>query len=88
MEVLEQAVAIAETILQAASEPVQATPSIGVTLARPGESVDGLIAWADQAMVQAKQGGRNLLICPELRFILAKIKTREDLTLCGCHFSG
>ena len=62
MEALEQAVAIAETIRQAASEPVQATLSIGVTLARPGESVDGLIARADQAMVQAKQGGRNQVI--------------------------
>ena len=70
MEALEQAVAIAETIRQAASEPVvsnghdtvQATLSIGVTLARPGESVDGLIARADQAMYQAKQGGRNQVI--------------------------
>jgi diguanylate cyclase (GGDEF)-like protein len=70
MEALEQAVAIAETIRQAAAEPVvsnghqpvQATLSIGVTLARPGESVDGLIARADQAMYQAKQGGRNQVI--------------------------
>jgi len=43
-------------------QPVQATLSIGVTLARPGESVDGLIARADQAMYQAKQGGRNQVI--------------------------
>jgi diguanylate cyclase (GGDEF)-like protein len=70
MAALEQAVAIAETVRQAASEPVvsnghqpvQATLSIGVTLARPGESVDGLIARADQAMYQAKQGGRNQVI--------------------------
>jgi diguanylate cyclase (GGDEF)-like protein/PAS domain S-box-containing protein len=69
MEALEQAVAIAETIREAAAEQVlnngtavQATLSIGVTLARPAESVDGLIARADQAMYQAKQGGRNQVI--------------------------
>ena len=69
MDTLEQAVGIAETIRKAAAEPVvsngrpvQATLSIGVTLARPAESVDGLIARADQAMYQAKQGGRNQVI--------------------------
>ena len=62
-------VAIAETIRQAAAEqliskgmPAQATLSIGVNLARPGESMDGLIAQADQEMVHAKQGGRNQVI--------------------------
>jgi diguanylate cyclase (GGDEF)-like protein/PAS domain S-box-containing protein len=69
MDGLAQAVSIAETIRQAAREvvvcngtTVQATLSIGVALAQPGESVDGLIARADQAMYQAKQGGRNQVI--------------------------
>jgi diguanylate cyclase (GGDEF)-like protein/PAS domain S-box-containing protein len=39
--------------------PVHATLSIGVTLARPGESTDSIVARADQAMYRAKQHGRN-----------------------------
>jgi len=35
------------------------TASIGVTLARPGEGVDALVAKADIAMYQAKQAGKN-----------------------------
>ncbi len=69
VDLLEQAEVIAEKIRQAASEEVitsngavQATLSIGVALAQPGESVDALIARADQAMYQAKQAGRNQVI--------------------------
>ncbi len=69
MDELEQAEVIAEKIRQASSEEVitsngavQATLSIGVALAQPGESVDALIARADQAMYQAKQAGRNQVI--------------------------
>lgn len=64
---LDEAVGIAEKIRVAASEPiglehgVRITPtlSIGVTLARPGESTDRLIERADNAMYDAKRGGRN-----------------------------
>lgn len=38
------------------------TASIGVALAKPGETADALIARADQAMYAAKQGGRNQVI--------------------------
>jgi PleD family two-component response regulator len=36
--------------------------SIGVTLARPGEKTDALVARADEAMYRAKQTGRNQVI--------------------------
>lgn len=36
--------------------------SISVALARGGESIDGLIAGADQAMDRAKQAGRHQVI--------------------------
>jgi diguanylate cyclase (GGDEF)-like protein len=55
---------IADKIRRAAAEPVNtdglrltATLSLGVTLAVPGESVDDMIARADEAMYQAKQAG-------------------------------
>lgn len=44
------------------SDSLSATLSIGVTLARDGESVDELVARADDAMYRAKQGGRNRVI--------------------------
>jgi diguanylate cyclase (GGDEF)-like protein/PAS domain S-box-containing protein len=42
--------------------PLAVTASIGVTLLQPGDSVDALIARADQAMYAAKQAGRNRVI--------------------------
>jgi PleD family two-component response regulator len=36
--------------------------SIGVTLAREGETTDALVARADEAMYRAKQHGRNRVI--------------------------
>ncbi len=66
---LENAVAIAEKIRAAVGAPVptgagelQISLSIGVTLARPGEDSDALIARADAAMYEAKQIGRNRVI--------------------------
>jgi diguanylate cyclase (GGDEF)-like protein len=69
---LGDAVAVAEKLRQSAAEPVivrgvpiEATVSIGVTLARPNESTDALVARADAAMYQAKQKGRNQVITIE-----------------------
>ncbi len=63
---LEGAAAVAEKIRQAAAAPialvegpVQVTLSIGLTLMAAGESVDQAIARADEAMYDAKRGGRN-----------------------------
>ncbi|QPN67065.1 diguanylate cyclase [Synechococcus sp. CBW1006] len=66
---LEDAIAIGEKLRRLASEPVpipegeaQITVSVGVALARPGESMDDLIAWADGAMYAAKERGRNQVV--------------------------
>lgn len=67
---LDEAVAIAEKIRSAASEPiafqggVRITPSlsIGVTLARLDETTDTLLERADNAMYEAKHRGRDQVI--------------------------
>lgn len=66
---LENALGIAEKLRAAAAEPVNTpagpvstTLSIGVTLARPEESTDALVARADAAMYRAKQSGRNQVV--------------------------
>jgi diguanylate cyclase (GGDEF)-like protein len=66
---LENAVAIAEKLRLSAAEPIpipggtiNSTVSIGVTLARPGEKTEALIARADDAMYRAKEHGRNQVI--------------------------
>jgi diguanylate cyclase (GGDEF)-like protein/PAS domain S-box-containing protein len=66
---LDNAVAIAEKLRLSAAEPiptpagvVDTTVSIGVTLARPGETTTALIARADEAMYRAKQTGRNQVV--------------------------
>lgn len=66
---LGDAVEIAEKIRLAASVPievadvqVEASVSIGVTITSEGESVDDLIARADEAMYEAKRGGSNRVI--------------------------
>jgi diguanylate cyclase (GGDEF)-like protein/PAS domain S-box-containing protein len=48
--------------LPALEEWVRATVSIGVTLAVPGDTVDGIIARADNAMYSAKANGRNQVV--------------------------
>lgn len=63
---LDEVVEIAETIRKRAAEPIhfadqtiQATLSIGATVAAPGESVYTLMARADVAMYAAKRAGRD-----------------------------
>jgi len=69
---LQNAVAIAEKLRLSAAEPIpipggtiRTTVSIGVTVARPGEKTEALIARADEAMYRAKQRGRNQVITIE-----------------------
>ena len=66
---MDDAVAIAEKLRAAAAQPVSTpsgtvstTLSIGVTLKRPDESTDALVARADAAMYRAKQTGRNRVV--------------------------
>ena len=63
---LAKAMAIGEKIRVAAHAPIcfgdhqiTASISVGVTLATSAETVDAIIARADQAMYQAKQQGRD-----------------------------
>lgn len=62
------AVAVAEAILQAIEQPIQGSgfeitisASLGVTLARPDEALDDVMARADTAMYQAKQDGSRIV---------------------------
>jgi len=66
---LDNAVTIAEKLRLSAAEPIpipggiiHTTVSIGVTLARPGETTTALMARADEAMYRAKQTGRNQVV--------------------------
>ena len=66
---INDAVGVAEKLRRSAAAPVrydgksiEATVSVGVTLARPDESTDALVARADAAMYEAKQRGRNQVI--------------------------
>jgi diguanylate cyclase (GGDEF)-like protein len=66
---LQDAMDIAEKLRRAAAEPIQTaegpitiTLSIGVTIARPDERTDALMARADDAMYQAKNRGRNQVV--------------------------
>jgi diguanylate cyclase (GGDEF)-like protein/PAS domain S-box-containing protein len=70
---LAEAHAIAEKLRLACAGPVatrggdvSATVSIGVTLSRPGEEVDAMVARADHAMYEAKRSGRNRVIAVPL----------------------
>lgn len=63
----EEAIAVAERLREAAEalqiegygEPIRLTVSFGVAQWRSGMSIDNLLARADQALYQAKHGGRN-----------------------------
>lgn len=66
----DEAVAIAEKIREQAAVPVDSavgvltsSVSIGVTLVRPGDDVDLILARADEAMYEGKRGGRDQVIC-------------------------
>jgi len=41
---------------------INTSVSVGVTLARPGERTEALVARADDAMYRAKEHGRNQVI--------------------------
>jgi diguanylate cyclase (GGDEF)-like protein/PAS domain S-box-containing protein len=69
---LKDAMDIAEILRSRAAEPIPTpagpitiTLSIGVTLARPDERTDALMARADDAMYQAKNRGRNQVVALE-----------------------
>ena len=69
---LNAAAVIAQKIRGAIAEPITTaelhasiTASIGVTVARPEEGMDALMARADIAMYKAKQAGRNQVILIE-----------------------
>jgi diguanylate cyclase (GGDEF)-like protein/PAS domain S-box-containing protein len=71
---LDEATTFAETLRRRAAEPIpsadgviQATMSIGVTLAGIAEGVDTLLARADDAMYEAKERGRNRVVSAEPR---------------------
>ena len=60
---------IAEKIRNAALLPIpilggtfDVTLSIGITLAEPGDTIDSLIARADNAMYEAKATGKNQVV--------------------------
>jgi diguanylate cyclase (GGDEF)-like protein/PAS domain S-box-containing protein len=66
---LDSAVAVAEKLRLSAAQPipipggtVQATVSIGVTLAAQDEPTSSLVARADEAMYRAKETGRNQVV--------------------------
>lgn len=66
---LDDATRIAEEIRCRAAEPIHhageaidATLSIGATIASPGESAGMVMARADEAMYQAKQARRNMVV--------------------------
>ena len=59
---LEDATQVAERIrieIESHKDPVPATVSIGVSEFRPGETIDQAVERADQALLLAKQTGRN-----------------------------
>ncbi len=66
---LDEVTQIAKKVHCRATEPIhhcgktiEATISVGVTQAVPGESVQTVTARADAAMYQAKQAGRNIIV--------------------------
>lgn len=66
---MQNALDIAEKLRLQASEPIavdggdiRTTMSIGVALSTPGESVDSIIARADEAMYRAKLSGRDQVV--------------------------
>ena len=69
MPSLEVAVMIARKVHAAARQPLRLPAgevlpslSIGVTLTNPHDSLDALVARADQAMYEAKQRGRDQVV--------------------------
>ncbi len=66
---LDEAATFAEDLRRRVAEPISVgdevihvTASIGVTLFRPDEGVDAVLARADDAMYEAKEAGRNRVV--------------------------
>ena len=66
---MDEAVRVAENLRRDAAEPISfaggsiaVTLSVGVTIARPEETVDAILARADDAVYLAKEQGRNRVV--------------------------
>jgi two-component system cell cycle response regulator len=64
-ERLRRAVAGEPFFIHATSERQPITISIGVAIARPGDTVDTLLQRADEALYQAKNSGRNRVVAQD-----------------------
>jgi two-component system cell cycle response regulator len=69
-ERLRQAVAAEPFLIHAIGERRPITISVGVAVATPGDTVDTLLQRADDALYEAKDGGRNRVVAEKVRTIM------------------